>query len=240
MVGSLGLTAVGLGRAVQEARQRRQLQRTLNARRVVSDRLIQRLMDDGRAREVLHETMSDLEHRATHDHLTGLPNRACVLDRIEQAILAGRRSGSPTAVLLLDLDGFKEVNDSRGHLVGDRVLRCVGPRIAGVLRESDTVGRLGGDEFCVVLPDVTGPAEAAGVRERITAALEAPLVVDGMPIRIGASCGVALAPTDGTTPEALLAAADVAMYAAKRASATDAVGISTLDLTDDSGERAPH
>ena len=197
-------------------------------------------MDDGHAREVLHETMSDLEHRATHDHLTGLPNRACVLDRIEQAILAGRRSGSPTAVLLLDLDGFKEVNDSLGHLVGDRVLQSVGPRITGVLRESDTLGRLGGDEFCVVLPDVTGPAQAAAVCQRIASALEEPLVVDGMPIRIGASCGIALAPGDGSTPEALLAAADVAMYAAKRASAGPPVDIATLDLRDASSEGAAH
>jgi diguanylate cyclase (GGDEF)-like protein len=230
----------GVVRAVQEARRRRQLQRTLNARRVVSDRLLQRLMDDGRARELLHEAMSDLEHRATHDHLTGLPNRACVLDRIEQAILAGRRSGSPTGVLLLDLDGFKEVNDSLGHLVGDRVLQCFGPRVTGVLRESDTLGRLGGDEFCVVLPDVTGPAEAASVCERITAALETPLVVDGVPIRIGASCGIALAPADGTTPAELLAAADASMYAAKRGSAREALDITTLDLTEDRPERAPH
>jgi diguanylate cyclase (GGDEF)-like protein len=241
-VGSLGtlLTVVGLTRAVQEARRRRQLQRTLNARRVVSDRLLQRLMDDGRARELLHETMSDLEHRATHDHLTGLPNRVCVFDRIDQAILSGRRSGSPTAVLLLDLDGFKEVNDSLGHLVGDRVLQCFGPRVTGVLRESDTLGRLGGDEFCVVLPDVTGPTEAAAVCQRITRALEDPLLIDGMPIRIGASCGIALAPADGTTAEALLAAADVSMYAAKRASAAEPVDIATLDLREADPEQAPH
>ena len=197
-------------------------------------------MDDGRARELLHETMSDLEHRATHDHLTGLPNRACVLDRIDQAILSGRRSGSPTAVLLLDLNGFKEVNDSLGHLVGDRVLQCLGPRVTGVLREADTLGRLGGDEFCVVLPDVTGPAEAAAVSRRIMVALEEPLVIDGMPIRIGASCGIALAPADGATPEELLAAADVSMYAAKRASAAEPVDIATLDLRDADSEQAPH
>ncbi|MGH9084462.1 MAG: diguanylate cyclase domain-containing protein [Acidimicrobiales bacterium] len=240
--GSLGalLAVVGLVRAVQEARRRRRLQRTLNARRVVSDRLLQRLMDAGLAQELLHEAMSDLEHRATHDHLTGLPNRVCVFDRIEQAILAGHRSGSPTAVLLLDLNGFKEVNDSLGHLVGDRVLQCFGPRVTGVLRESDTLGRLGGDEFCVVLPEVTGPGEAATVCARITTALEDPLVVDGMPIRVGASCGIALAPDDGTTAEELLAAADASMYAAKRAADPESADVGTLDLRDSSPEQAPH
>jgi diguanylate cyclase (GGDEF)-like protein len=119
------------------------------------------------------------------------------------------------------------------------VLQCVGPRITGVLRESDTLGRLGGDEFCVVLPDVTGAAQAAAVCERIASALEAPLVIDGVPIRIGASCGIALAPADGSTPDALLAAADVAMYAAKRASAT-APDVASLDLRDTAAEGAAH
>ena len=228
------VAAAALARAREESRRRRQLARALGARRKVADRLVERLMDDGRARALLLEAMGDLEHRATHDDLTGLPNRACLRDRLTQAILSGRRASGTTAVLLLDLDGFKRVNDSFGHALGDRVLQAVGPRITGVLRESDTLARLGGDEFCVLLPDVTGATEAAAVAGRIARALEEPFLVDGIAVGVGASCGIALAPTDGDTAAELLEAADVAMYAAKRTPSRGPVPFGTLDLRDPS------
>jgi diguanylate cyclase (GGDEF)-like protein len=127
-----------------------------------------------------------------------------------------RRTGTATAVLLFDLDRFKEINDTLGHRYGDRVLTAIEPRIAPLLRSADTVARLGGDEFCVLLPDVGDLASAIDVADRITAALEIPIEVDGMTLVVEASCGVAVAPEHGDTVDLLLQRADIAMYVAKR------------------------
>ncbi|HYA68413.1 MAG TPA: diguanylate cyclase, partial [Acidimicrobiales bacterium] len=156
-----------------------------------------------------------LGHQALHDTLTGLPNRSCFYDRTEQAMRQGSRDGSNSAVMLFDLDRFKEINDTLGHNYGDRVLTEVGPRIRSVLRDADTVARLGGDEFCVLLPRVAGLGEALEIAERITAVLEEPLEVDGMVLGTEASCGIAMAPDDGDNADLLLQRADVAMYVAK-------------------------
>ncbi len=156
-----------------------------------------------------------LGHQALHDVLTGLPNRSCFYDRTEQAMRQGGRDGCSSAVMLFDLDRFKEINDTLGHKYGDRILCEVGPRINRVLRDADTVARLGGDEFCVLLPRVEGLADALEVAERIIAVLEVPLEVDGMVLGIEASCGIALAPDDGDNADLLLQRADVAMYVAK-------------------------
>lgn len=163
-----------------------------------------------------------LAHQARFDMLTGLPNRAYFYERTDGAldsaldsVCHGRSEGGFAAVMLFDLDRFKEINDTMGHRYGDQVLTEVGPRVKNVLRACDTVARLGGDEFCVLLPDVAGEAEAVRVAERIIEALEEPIEVDGTTLGIEASCGISLAPTDGTTTDELLQRADVAMYVAK-------------------------
>ena len=158
------------------------------------------------------------EHRlraqALHDQLTGLPNRHLFLDRLESArVRHERRPGRGTAVLFLDLDRFKDVNDTYGHLVGDAVLREVARRLQAAVRATDTVGRLGGDEFAVVCEDV-GAEGAAVVARRILTALERPVVVDGHEHGVGVSVGVALAPPYPF--DEVLRRADEAMYAAKQ------------------------
>jgi diguanylate cyclase (GGDEF)-like protein len=155
------------------------------------------------------------ESRALHDVLTGLPNRALFQDRVDRALSAARRDGTQPVVMLLDLDRFKEVNDTLGHHRGDELLRLVGPRIAGVLRSSDTVARLGGDEFAVLLP--AAPDRDAGVEvgQKILHALEEPFHVDGADLEVGASLGIACYPEHGEDVDTLMQRADVAMYAAK-------------------------
>jgi diguanylate cyclase len=152
---------------------------------------------------------------AQHDALTGMPNRAQFTARAEQAI-ALATDDRPTAVAVIDLDRFKEVNDTLGHANGDRLLLAVADRLAGVVREGDTLARLGGDEFGIVLPGVHGPGEAVEVLTRLRAVLGEPVVIDGLPLTVEASIGFALAPCDGADIGALLTHADVAMYVAKR------------------------
>jgi diguanylate cyclase (GGDEF)-like protein len=159
------------------------------------------------------------EYQAQHDSLTGLPNRTLFRDRIGQAILACERNGGRVAVLLMDLDRFKEVNDTLGHHSGDILLQELGSRIKDVLRASDTVARLGGDEFGVLLPHQADPLGVVHVMEKIRQAVERPLVVQGLPLGIEASVGVAFYPDHGEDVDALQQAADVAMYAAKESHA---------------------
>ncbi|MBI3804888.1 MAG: EAL domain-containing protein [Nitrospirae bacterium] len=156
-----------------------------------------------------------LEYQATHDTLTGLANRTLLYDRLEQAILAGKREEKPVALLVLDLDHFKEVNDTLGHSMGDTLLQQVGARIQAVLRASNTVARLGGDEFAVLLPE-TGREGAITASQKILRGLERPFTLNGLNFHIGASIGVALFPIHGEGAALLLQRADVAMYAAKQ------------------------
>ncbi|MEV1289620.1 GGDEF domain-containing protein [Micromonospora sp. NPDC049679] len=155
-------------------------------------------------------------HLALHDALTGLPNRTVLYDRLNQALLAGDRRGSPVALIAVDLDGFKEVNDTLGHQAGDQVLVELAERLRGHARGADTVARLGGDEFALLLPesDIAGAREVA---ERIQHRLEEPLVVAGERVRIRASMGIAVYPLHAMQPHTLLGRADLAMYAAKHA-----------------------
>jgi diguanylate cyclase (GGDEF)-like protein len=154
-------------------------------------------------------------HQATHDALTGLPNWELLRDRLGQGLAAATRSEREIALLLIDLDRFKEINDSLGHTYGDKLLCQVGPRLQSVLREGDTVARLGGDEFAVLLPSVDGVAEAQAVAERLRLALHRPFDVDGVALDVEASIGIVLSPWHGTDTEELLRNADIAMYAAK-------------------------
>jgi diguanylate cyclase (GGDEF)-like protein len=154
-------------------------------------------------------------HMAHHDALTGLPNRALLTDRVGQAIARARRGGGKLALLFLDLDRFKNVNDSLGHAVGDQLLVGVAARLTASRREVDTVARLGGDEFIISLPDVAGAAEAAGIATRILADLATPFMVAGHELHADASIGIALFPDDGDSPEMLVRNADTAMFHAK-------------------------
>jgi diguanylate cyclase (GGDEF)-like protein/PAS domain S-box-containing protein len=158
----------------------------------------------------------ELERMALHDALTGLPNRTLLNDRIEQAIRNAQRARHQMAVLLLDLDRFKDVNDTLGHQVGDLPLTEVGPRLQQPLRSADTVARLGGDEFAILLLGPTDLAMACRVAERLVEALRRPFAIQDLTLEIGISIGVALYPEHGSTATELLQHADVAMYAAKR------------------------
>lgn len=167
------------------------------------------------AHERLLETEKRLRHMALHDLLTGLPNRALLQDRVTQAITQARREGNRTAILFIDLDNFKHVNDSLGHLVGDHLLRTVAGRLDRCVRRGDTVARLGGDEFVMCLGGIDDGAGAAVVAQKILAALDAPALVDGHELHVTGSIGISIYPDDGPHAEALLQAADTAMYHAK-------------------------
>jgi len=164
----------------------------------------------------------DLEYQALHDHLTGLPNRTLLLDRLQQAIFTSRREHNRMALLIMDLDGFKEVNDSVGHQVGDNLLKEVGVRLLLTIRKMDTVARLGGDEFAVLLPDSDG-TRAIRVAEKIREALEEVFEIDDLRLYIGASIGVAVYPEHGARAQTLIQRADVAMYVAKRSKSGQAL-----------------
>ena len=154
-------------------------------------------------------------HQANHDTLTGLPNRSLLNDRIAQALALARRAGQHVAVLFLDLDGFKFVNDSFGHSFGDALLRSVAARLMVVVRESDTIARLGGDEFVILLPSLARAEDAAQVASKVRDAFIAPLSQDGRDVHLSASIGISVFPQDGDTGDTLLMHADVAMYRAK-------------------------
>ncbi len=176
--------------------------------RLYSD--LQRSMDDQK------RIQAELRHRALHDPLTGLANRELLVDRLDQALARSRRDGRTVAVLFLDIDHFKLVNDSLGHGVGDELLVALAGILGHHLREFDTAGRLGGDEFVLVLEELTGPAEAIAVAERLMLAVREPLVVGGEQVRTSLSVGISVAARDSTAAE-LLGEADAAMYRAKGA-----------------------
>lgn len=159
-----------------------------------------------------------LEYQAFHDALTGLPNRALFQEHLVQCIASSRRHLHSFALLLIDLDRFKEINDTLGHIYGDLVLQQVGMRFRHVLRESDILARLGGDEFSILLPGIDR-AGASPVIDRLLASLKEPFVLDGQSFELGASLGATFFPEHGTDAATLLRLADVAMYSAKRADA---------------------
>ena len=156
-----------------------------------------------------------IEWLAHFDSVTGLPNRALLSDRLAQETARSRRGEQSFAVLLFDLDGFKDVNDTWGHAAGDRVLAIVAERARKCVRASDTLGRLGGDEFMAILPE-TSVEGGLAVAEKLRAALSEPYALDAAPARVGVSVGLALYPRHADEPDALLSAADAALYEAKR------------------------
>jgi diguanylate cyclase (GGDEF)-like protein/PAS domain S-box-containing protein len=160
-----------------------------------------------------------IRHLANYDNLTALPNRTLFYDRLSQAINLAQRNRHEMALLYLDLDRFKWVNDTRGHDAGDEVLKRAADRIQAQVRESDTVARIGGDEFAVILPKIGSSQDAAIVAEKVIDALCASFSVGGeaqADIEIGASIGIAIFPGDGADMDALFKAADTAMYKAKQ------------------------
>jgi diguanylate cyclase (GGDEF)-like protein/PAS domain S-box-containing protein len=156
-----------------------------------------------------------IRHLAYHDVLTGLPNRSVLHDRIYQAISYAERDGRPVAVLFLDLDGFKVINDSLGHYLGDHLLQEVARRLVGCVRRQDTVTRHGGDEFIIVLAGCGDLTDAAGVAEKVLSALRRPYHFAGQDLAVAASIGISVYPEDGRDPQTLLRHADVAMYRIK-------------------------
>ena len=164
-----------------------------------------------------------LEHQAMHDSLTGLPNRHHLADRLAQAIAQARLQERPMALLLVDLDRFKAVNDTLGHQIGDRLLCQVAERLVGPLQACDSIARLGGDEFAVVLPCVGAEASGQTVADRLLEALAEPFSIEGLSLEIGASIGISLFPEHAADGPRLLQCADVAMYQAKQAGGGTAV-----------------
>jgi diguanylate cyclase (GGDEF)-like protein len=169
-----------------------------------------------RAHEELHRRQEELAFMATHDALTGLPNRTLILDRVEQMLVRARRNQTPVAALFIDLDNFKHINDTLGHGVGDQLLRAVAARLEGVVRDIDALGRLGGDEFVVVAEGMSLAAGPELIAERLLGSLKQPFKLKGAEntrLVVTASVGVAMG--DRATAEELLRDADIAMYRAK-------------------------
>jgi diguanylate cyclase (GGDEF)-like protein/PAS domain S-box-containing protein len=156
-----------------------------------------------------------LQFLATHDPLTELPNRILFQDRLNQSLARAQRNRRLVGVLFIDLDGFKSINDTFGHVKGDRLLQVVGKRLVGSVRHSDTVARVGGDEFTGLLEDLTNVQSAASVAKKILESFQRPFLVNGQEISISVSIGISIYPIDGGTAEILLRKADVALYRAK-------------------------
>jgi diguanylate cyclase (GGDEF)-like protein/PAS domain S-box-containing protein len=161
------------------------------------------------------ESEDAIKRLAYRDELTGLPNRNSLGDRLHLELAHAKRNREPLALAYLDLDGFKAINDARGHAAGDELPRTVARRMSSTLRAGDTVARIGGDEFVLLLPSISGADEARRVAEKIVAAVEQPVTWNDQPMRASASIGIALYPRDGEEPESLLRRADKAMYRAK-------------------------
>ena len=189
---------------------------------------VERELRDAGVRRERRRVEARLAHLAYHDPLTDLPNRALLHDRLDQATRIATREKTTLALLLLDLNGFKEINDTLGHHAGDRVLQCVASRLRATLREADTVARLGGDEFAVLLPfaDLDGALLTA---QKLLQEVEQPCVIDHRSLSVRASLGIASFPEHGASADTLLQKADVAMYVAK----TDGVGISVYSQNRD-------
>jgi diguanylate cyclase (GGDEF)-like protein/PAS domain S-box-containing protein len=164
----------------------------------------------------LHELAAKREHEAMHDPLTGLPNRRLLSARLEQALAAAQAHGHTLAVMLIDLNRFKELNDTLGHAAGDQLLREIRPRLLEAGSGAELVARIGGDEFAIILAAGCGAADAERIAGRLHIALEQPFSVQGLTLRVGASVGIAVYPDQADSADTLLKRADVAMYSAKR------------------------
>jgi diguanylate cyclase (GGDEF)-like protein len=217
-------TAVGLNSDVQHARQHGlyleqlgYLLGTVISGGVLIGLLVRETRDVRRLLAESTNARNRIWHLAHHDPLTDLPNRWLFSDRLDQALRRGQRHGEVVALHFFDLDDFKAVNDSFGHLTGDRLLVALAERLRTCVRDSDTLARIGGDEFAVVQSGISDRAGAELLAERLLAALGGPLVIDGHTLRVSASIGIALYPLHAASPEQLHQAADQALYRAKAA-----------------------
>ena len=213
ITGVMGRLASGdLGITTPETERRDEIGAMARAVQVFKEQAIRK----GVLETELREALDSAAHMSTHDYLTGLPNRRLYTDRLTQALASARRDDFRVAVMCLDLDRFKEVNDTLGHAAGDQLLRTVSTRLSACLRETDTLARFGGDEFAIVLPFVQSPGGPETLAERLIDAVEMPVELDGSVARIGLSIGIALSDPDipCEVPQ-LLKDADVALYQAK-------------------------
>ena len=181
------------------------LEAEVNARHILEEQLATVTHDEQLAR-----------HAAMHDALTGLPNRTLFENRLEHGLAQAKRHDRTLAVMFLDLDGFKKINDAHGHDVGDALLKTIADRLSGQAREDDTVSRFGGDEFVCLLTEIDADKDAALVAQKIVDAIQLPCQLSVGALVIKSSIGIAIFPRDGTTCSALLKSADTAMYTAKR------------------------
>jgi len=161
------------------------------------------------------KTETAMRDMAYHDSLTGLPNRILFNDRLEMVLAKGKRSKQKCAVLFIDFDGFKKINDNLGHDIGDSLLQAVGARLKSVLREEDTVARLGGDEFVIILPEISGQKDAGTLANKLLEVVRPPFMIENHEIRITLSIGISLSPDNGDSSKTLLKRADEALYLAK-------------------------
>lgn len=185
--------------------------------REANENLLLAVLRANASAEVAAANLRELARANQHDALTGTPNRALLLERLELALATAQRHGTQLAVIFLDLDGFKQINDTLGHAGGDEALRVVARRMAAAVRASDSVSRHGGDEFLALLSDIAQPADADAVTAKILDAIARPCRIGDKELRLSASAGIALYPRDGTDARDLIRSADAAMYQAKRA-----------------------
>jgi len=182
----------------------------------VNDRLVQAAVQADTAAQTAVSSLDELTRSTQHDELTGATTRVLMLDRLQSAIARAQRGSMRVGLLFLDLDGFKQINDTLGHAVGDQVLRLAAERLASVVRESDSVSRYGGDEFVVLLAEISSPGDAAPIARKMLEALAAPAVIGPHRLTLLASIGIAIYPDDGADPVTLIRHADAAMYRSKR------------------------
>jgi diguanylate cyclase (GGDEF)-like protein len=166
--------------------------------------------------EAVERVMVHLAHMAEHDLLTNLPNRSLLADRLVQSILLAKRHGSKLALMFLDIDHFKQINDTMGHAIGDQLLQSVARRLQASVRNSDTVSRHGGDEFVILLPDIGDLQNVIHFAEKLIRNVGKPHLISGQELRVTLSIGISMCPDDGTDANVLMHNADLAMYQAKK------------------------
>jgi diguanylate cyclase (GGDEF)-like protein len=184
--------------------------------REANERLVVATVHAQRLAEAAEGVTVQMSHMAAHDFLTGLPNRSLLQDRLEQSIARAQRDGVQVALMFVDLDNFKQINDSLGHAVGDQLLQSTARRLQACVRLSDTVSRQGGDEFVVLLPEVEGKQGASLTAQKLIESMAATHLVDGHHLIVTLSIGISIYPDDGMDAKSVLENADIAMYQAKR------------------------
>ena len=185
--------------------------------RDANERLVIAALKSQTKAEIAANDYDELSRSSQRDALTDTPNRTLMQDRLNTAIANAHRRGARIALLFLDIDEFKNINDTKGHSVGDEVVQVVARRLESVVRDADTVSRHGGDEFLILLADITQASDAALIAEKILAAIAEPMIIQGHELIISVSLGITIFPDHGDNSEALIKRADEAMYASKRA-----------------------